>query len=177
MRCENLKWINVAHGDFWWLVFVDTLTRSSGVTGGYQRRIFPHSCLHFIIALLLFWGVKAVQHTSRSRSFFTGGTALRYYVVHITANVCVKSQVFQCMTCRFVNGCECFEGVCCLHLQGSLRNVSCTGTFVIWGGTGTAVVEYRRHVLENGSRYQRHCLNFRSRIGLRLYARRCAPVP
>jgi len=79
--------------------------------------------------------VKAVQHTSRSRSFFMGKTALRCYAVHITANVCVKSQVFHCTrACRFINGCECFEGVCCLHLQGSLRNVSCTGTFVIWGG-------------------------------------------
>ena len=43
--------------------------------------------------------------------------------------------------------------------------------------TGEAVVEFRRYALENRSLYQRHCLNFRSRIGLRLYARHGAPVP
>lgn len=57
-----MKWIGVALGDFWWLVFVDTLTRTSGVIGGYQSRIFQHSSMHFVIALLLFLGVKAVQH-------------------------------------------------------------------------------------------------------------------
>lgn len=56
MGYEDVKWINVAHGYFWWLVFVDTLTRTSGVTGRYPRRIIPHSCVHFIIELLLFLG-------------------------------------------------------------------------------------------------------------------------
>jgi len=59
---EDVKWIGMALGDFWWLVFVDTLTRTSGVTGGYQRRISPHSNVHFVIALLLFLGLKAAQH-------------------------------------------------------------------------------------------------------------------
>jgi len=54
MGCEDVKWINVARGYFWWLLFVDTLTRTSGVTGGYPRRIIPHSCAHFVIKLLLF---------------------------------------------------------------------------------------------------------------------------
>jgi hypothetical protein len=94
-KCRN--WgvkmcINVAHGDISWLVFVDTLSWSSGVTGGYPGGIILRAFDYCIAAVL--WGEGDPAQTSRSRRFCSRRTALPCDAFHIVTNLCVKSCVF-----------------------------------------------------------------------------------